>query len=430
MVGSGHSWSPAIECSDTLLDLSAFSGLSLEQSAEGTRLKAGAGAKVREILAYLADRNLTLPSIGLIAEQTVAGAIATGTHGSGRNSLSHYVAALQVAAYDENGSPKLRLIDDGDELLAARCAIGCLGVVTAVWLECVPQYFVEERAQWAESLEEVLSWESESPLQQFYLIPETWRLLSQRRRVVDAAPRWAALYRAYWIVLIDLALHVAIKLAASVFRSRRMVRLLFRRLLPAFVFPRWTCVDRSDRQLTMKHEWFRHLELEFFVQRPELPDALDLVQSVLSSTSDPAVDLKPPVRAAVEASGQLQAWRQIRGTYQHHYPICVRRVRPDDTLLSMASGEGRSPDDWYAVSLITYRTPREPFYRVARLLAGVVHHRLGGRIHWGKWFPASGDDVADAYPALARFRACSVQADPGGVFRNDFVEQVLFSDER
>ena len=45
-------------------------------------------------LAELAESKHTLPSLGLIDEQTVAGATATGTHGSGRNSLSHYVQAV------------------------------------------------------------------------------------------------------------------------------------------------------------------------------------------------------------------------------------------------------------------------------------------------------------------------------------------------
>ena len=427
VVGSGHSWSPAIQSSDTLLDMSAFKELAVEEHPDGPWVRAGSGTRIREILTYLAARGMTLPSIGLIAEQTVAGAIATGTHGSGRHSLSHYVKALRVASYSgEDGRPTIRRVDSGDELRAGRCAVGCLGVVTTVWIECVSQYLVEERAQWAESLEEVLEWEEESPLQQFYLMPETWRLLAQRRRVVQSRRRWAPLYRTYWLVLIDVALHLAIKLAAAVLRSRAAVRLLYRRIIPALVFPGWTCVDRSDRQLTMKHDLFKHLELELFVQRPQLADAMTLVREILHSTARVGVDISPTVRRLLDAADLTDEWASLRGTYQHHYPICVRRIRPDDTFISMASGDGRPSEDWYAVSLITYRRPRDPFYQVAHLLARAVHRQLGGRIHWGKWFPLGGHEVADSYPALSSFRACCDAADPQGVFRNEFVRRTLF----
>ncbi|NNM33702.1 MAG: hypothetical protein HKO53_11585 [Gemmatimonadetes bacterium] len=185
-------------------------------------------------------------------------------------------------------------------------------------------------------------------------------------------------------------------------------------------------MDRSDRQLTMKHELFRHLELELFVQRGQLPDTLALVRDVLRSTARLTENVSPRVEGLLDAAGESREWTRLRGTYQHHYPICVRRVSPDDTLISMASVVGRPEEDWYAVSLITYCTPRDPFYRVAHLLARVVHGQLGGRIHWGKWFPLDGSQVAESYPALATFRACCRRADPAGVFRNAFVERTLF----
>lgn len=62
---------------------------------------AGAGCRMKHLLQTLHRRtDATLPSVGLITEQTVAGVISTATHGSGRHSLSHYVEQLRVAAYD------------------------------------------------------------------------------------------------------------------------------------------------------------------------------------------------------------------------------------------------------------------------------------------------------------------------------------------
>ena len=63
--------------------------------------------------------NVTLPSLGLITEQTIAGAISTGTHGSGKASMSHYIEEIRLATYDKRtGEPVVKTIADGDELRA------------------------------------------------------------------------------------------------------------------------------------------------------------------------------------------------------------------------------------------------------------------------------------------------------------------------
>ncbi|MEZ6134963.1 MAG: hypothetical protein R3C53_08650 [Pirellulaceae bacterium] len=64
------------------------------------------------------------PQSDFLTEQTIAGAISTGTHGSGRHSLSHYVIGVRVARYDpQTGDAVIVDITDGDELRAARCSL-------------------------------------------------------------------------------------------------------------------------------------------------------------------------------------------------------------------------------------------------------------------------------------------------------------------
>ncbi|MDG2220579.1 MAG: hypothetical protein P8L85_04320 [Rubripirellula sp.] len=71
-----------------------------------------------------------------ITEQTIAGAISTGTHGSGRHSLSHYVSGVRIAKCDDSiGEAVIEEITSGDALLVARCSLGCLGITLAVTIE-------------------------------------------------------------------------------------------------------------------------------------------------------------------------------------------------------------------------------------------------------------------------------------------------------
>ena len=144
-VGRLHSWSEIAVCEEVLIDLRHFREVVIHDEGPQLWAEVGAGCQIKVLLEELQKRGLTLPSVGLITEQTIAGAISTGTHGSGRHSLSHYVESLRIATYDsESREPVIRTVDSGNELRAARCSLGLLGIVTSVRLPLRRQYMVEE----------------------------------------------------------------------------------------------------------------------------------------------------------------------------------------------------------------------------------------------------------------------------------------------
>ena len=426
-IGAGHSWNPGIESHDALVDLNHLQRIRVHRGR--TRVTAGAGVRIGALLKHLSKRDLTLPSIGLIDRQTVAGAIATGTHGSGRHSMSHYVESLRIACYGADGGAGVRTVDSGRALRAARCAVGAMGIVLEVTLPCVPQYYVREKSVWRFDLDAALAAEADAPLQQLYLIPHYWRLLAHER-CVDPRNRpkgLARVYRVYWFTVIDVLLHLGLKLSASWLRSRRLIHLLYRRILPACLVPGWRVTDRSDRQLLMRHDLFRHLEMEVFVRRARLGEALEFVEEVLQAADDGSREVSATTRGRMERLGLSAAFEELRGSYVHHYPICVRRVQPDDTLISMSSCHGIEAEDWYAISLITFVEPREPFQRVARMLATVMSEDLGARLHWGKWFPlVAAAAVERNYPGMPEFKQVCSEFDPQAVFRNRFLRRTMF----
>jgi FAD/FMN-containing dehydrogenase len=394
----------------------------------------GGGCQIKRVLSELERLGgHTLPAIGLISEQTIAGATATGTHGSGRHSLSHYIAAARVAVYDPaTGAPMIRTIAGGDDLLAARCGLGCLGIVLSVTVPIRAQYFVEEHWREYASLDEVLAAEGEFPLQQFFLIPWRWTFLAQHRREAAGPRSWLApLYRAYWWATIDVGLHVLLLLLAQTLRIAALLRVFYRWLALAFIIRGWRVVDRSDRQLIMEHELFRHIEIELFVRRRDLLRALPFVASVLSicgGRPDAAAGETTKQLAALGLASDLAA---IAGRYTHHYAICVRKVLADATLISPASGAlADAPEEpWYAISLISYQRPsdREHFFRFARLIAASTAQLFGARPHWGKYCPLSAAELEPLYPRLADFRAICRQADPTGRFQNRWTSEVVMA---
>jgi L-gulono-1,4-lactone dehydrogenase len=426
-VGRLHSWSRVTVADEVLLDLRYLNGV--EVSADRTYAVIGAGCQIKRVLSELDQQGLTLPSVGLISEQAIAGAAATGTHGSGKNSLSHYVNAVRIAGYDaESGEPVIREIRKGDELRAARCSLGCLGIVLALEVPVRPQYRVEEWLRFYDTLDEVLAAEAEAPLQQFFLLPWRGDWLAQHRRETERPRSWfAPFYRAYWFTVVDVMLHVVLRLLVQTLRSPRAVKAFYRWVVPWTIIRRGRVVDDSPAALIMEHELFRHIEIEVFVTRSRLPAALEFVNQILLVFDGGGLDaVSQEVQQALAAKELLAALSSARGAYTHHYPICVRRVLPDDTLISMASG-GEAPH--YAISFISYARPveRDGFFLFAEFVARSTSLLFDARCHWGKVCPHTAEEIERLYPHAARFREICGRYDPSGVFRNGWIDELLFS---
>jgi FAD/FMN-containing dehydrogenase len=422
VAGALHSWSDTVVSGDVLVDMRRFQDVRVETLPDGTvRATVEGGCRIKRLLHVLHARSrATVPALGLITAQSIAGAISTGTHGSGKSSLAHYIDEIRVAAYDpDTGKARVYVWNDGPELRAARCGLGCLGIVLTVSFRCLPKYSLSDRVERCASIDEVLAREAEYPRQQFFLIPHAWNWYVQMRQPVPLSPRrWSArLYRIYWFFGIDIGLHLLVKLTASVLRSPLAIRGLYRLFLPLTILRNRTFIDDSHRVLTMEHQLFRHLEIELFV-----PAAAEFVQQVLTLFDDARREVPETLAAELRLIGLLELLLAARGTFTFHYPVTFRKVLPDDTLISMTAG---ADEPYYAVSFITYVVPRDRFYVLAEFLARSMTALFGARLHWGKYIPPAAYDLADDYPAAEEFRTLCRRIDPRGVFRNEFVNRVL-----
>lgn len=421
-VGRLHCWGEAVAASGVLIDLRHFNELVIHADGPEPYAEAGAGCQIKRLLAELRKRGYTTPSQGLIKEQAIAGATATGTHGSGKNSLSHYLMSVRIAHYRDD-EPCADDISTGPALQAARCSLGCLGIVTRVRIAIRSAYRVEEHFQRYATVDEVLAVEDEYPLQQTFFVPWRWGFYAQHRREVDRpASLTVPLYRLYWSLGMDRAFHWIV-MALSRFLPANWTKYFFRYVLGWLVPQRWKVTDRSDRQLSMGHELFRHIETELFVARSQLPEALRFLKTVLQHAAGEAGNPDEAARQILEAENLLPAWDAMRGQYVHHYPICIRKVLGDDTLISMASGN----EAWYALSLVSYAAVdgRQGFLAVMQFLTNAMARLFGARPHWGKHCPIDPTRVASLYPRLSEFREIAGQFDPQQNFSNLWIKRTV-----
>jgi FAD/FMN-containing dehydrogenase len=154
-VGSGHSFSGLCATGGTLVSLERLQGL-VHVDRERRRAVVWGGTELHRLGPLLRAEGLAMENLGDIDRQTLAGAIATGTHGTGRglgNLSTQVVGARLVTAAGEVVD-----IAEGDPRLpAARVSLGALGVVTRIELRVLPAYRLHERRVLVEDPEECLA---------------------------------------------------------------------------------------------------------------------------------------------------------------------------------------------------------------------------------------------------------------------------------
>ncbi|WP_266065092.1 D-arabinono-1,4-lactone oxidase [Brucella intermedia] len=141
--GSGHSFTPIVETAGLLVDLSGLSGV-IRADESTWQAEVWAGSTIASLGAPLWEKGLSLANQGDIDVQSIAGAVATGTKGSGKDfgSLSSAVISMRII----NGEGEV--VDIGassrEELFAAQVSIGLLGPVLRIGLQLVPSYGLKE----------------------------------------------------------------------------------------------------------------------------------------------------------------------------------------------------------------------------------------------------------------------------------------------
>ncbi len=154
-MGATHSHSALVPTDGLLLDLSHLSGVvACDSQAHTARVLAG--TRIADLGAPLRAAGLALRNQGDIDRQAIAGAVATGTHGTGRTlgNLSSGVRGVRLVL--ANGEVRTCSADADPELFrAAQLSLGALGVVTELTLDVRDAYRLEEK-MWLEELDAVL----------------------------------------------------------------------------------------------------------------------------------------------------------------------------------------------------------------------------------------------------------------------------------
>jgi L-gulono-1,4-lactone dehydrogenase len=384
VAGAGHSFAPAVPTDGTLLSLERMDRVLDADSAAGL-VRVEAGISLHRLSRELMSRGLALPNLGDIDVQSLAGAIATGTHGTGARlpNLSAQIEALELVLAD--GGERTLTAADGDLLRAARVGLGALGVVVAATLRCVPAFRLHGVDR-PEPLEDVLASLDERAAAadhfELWSFPHSPIAITRTNRRTDAPRATPGRARA-WVEDVAVENHV-LALLNRAGRRRPGLTPRINRLIPRLARPRervdWSFLVFASPRL------FRFTEMEYAVPREH-------------------------------AVAALHGARAILERFTVSMPVELRLVAGDDALLSPAHAR----DSAYVAVHVFEGLPWEaPFREFEALMRG-----FGGRPHWGKWSFLTADELAPRYPAWDAFQAARAELDPDGRFENDWVRRVL-----
>ena len=382
-IGSGHSFT-AIAVPDDVAVRAPSDPRLLQVDATGLAT-VPAGMTLRTLNPLLWARGWALPNLGDIDAQTVAGAIATGTHGTGarHRGLADQVRALELVTADgavRSCSPS----ENADVFAAARVGLGALGILVSVTLQTVPAFRLHA-IEAARPLEGALElFDGEDDHVEFYWFPHTDVAATKRNNPTDAdGPTRGRVSEWVGDELIGNGAFVLVSRLGAAAPS--LVPRLNRFAAGQFAHSEY--VDRSYRVFTSPRR-VRFLEMEYAVPRAALPDAF------------------AGLRRVVQRHGQAVT-----------FPVEVRVAAADDIPLSTAAGR----DSAYLAVHVHRSEPHEAYFGAIE----AVMRDLDGRPHWGKLHTRTAADLRPAYPGFDAFVALRDRLDPERRFGNAYLERVL-----
>lgn len=389
MVGTGHSFTGISAPVGTMLRPDHCAGIvSVDRDAMTVTVLAGTPLHV--LNAELGRLGLSLHNMGDIAEQTIAGATSTGTHGTGGTvaSLSAQIAAFTIiSGQGEEITASPTSFRDLYEL--GRVGLGALGILTEITLYVEPLFALEAHEQpmtWDAALAAYDELTHDHHHVDVYWFPHTDRVMTKvNDRLADLdglrpLSRWR-----HWLDDEFLSNTVFGVLTSVGTHAPRTVPRLNR--ISGSAQSERSYSDIAHRVFTSPRR-VRFKEMEYAVPREAGLEALTEVRRVIDASS----------------------WRI-------GFPVEIRSAPADDIALSTASGR----DSMYLAFHVPAKADHTAYFAGVEQVLGAYD----GRPHWGKMHTLGAEDLAASYPRFKEFVALRDDLDPQRVFTNPYLQRVL-----
>ena len=373
-LGSRHSFNTVADTDGTHILLDALPQEVVLDTAKST-VKVSGGISYGALGRALEDQGYAIHNLASLPHISVAGAIQTGTHGSGVNNPSLAAAVVSVDLVRASGE-LVTLTADDDEFLASVVGMGALGIVTGLELAVRPSYEVRQRVltnlSWEHALANFQAIASSAYSVSFFTnytgdtIPQVW---------LKALDTEAPLPDLFGATPATAAMHPLPDMSAENCTEQLDVA------------GKWL-----DRLPHFRHEFTpsngEELQSEFLLPLDQAPAALQAVRDLAHKLA--------PLLFVSE----------------------IRTVAADEFWLSPFYQQ-------QSVALHFTWKPMQPEVEAVLPELEEALRQFGARPHWGKLFTPGQYDFAALYPRFEDFRSLVQANDPSGKFRNELLDSVL-----
>lgn len=372
--GASHSFSALVPTDDVLVSLEA-----LEGPRDGASMTFTGGTRIghASALAWEAGHSfIGEPDINI---QSLAGALATSTHGTGLAipSLSGMVGRLWLMTVE--GETLVLDESDGDLFRAALCSLGALGIVTRLQLKKLPRYRLRETTT---------------------LMP-----LRQALDIIDQERHEVRHVELFAFPLGEVAILKRIEMTDR----------------PEDILPEDTSSAALEAvsEITMRAGWLAgpiQRRLHWFVDDEVRQGPSWRVFANNRTVRFNEMEYTVPAERGIECLEEVcDAAR--RGGHNVFFPLEYRYTAADDSLIGMFSGRAGA-----SISVHTYyRQDHAAYFRALE----PIMQRYAGRPHWGKLHGMDRRALAEVIPGLERFREIRRELDPGGRLLNAHLRHLL-----
>ncbi len=385
-VGAGHSFTATALTNGHLLSMKHLNKI-IHVDRENNQVTVEAGIHISELNEQLFELGYAMPNLGDIAYQTISGAIATSTHGTGAkiSGIAGQVAAMRLV----NGQGEIVDINSqqNSELLdVVRVGVGALGIVTQVTLNVVPAFRLRavEGAQkldaLIENLDELVDTNEHF---EFFWIPHTrWALTKRNNRTTDPVHIPSRAKQWYSKTFLE---NYAFGAVCALGRIRPN---LIPRLATALPSSGQTEIVDESYRIFASERLVKFVEMEYAIPRQYCGEALQRIRSMIDEKG-----------------------------HKVSFPVEVRFTAKDDIALSTASGRDSA---YIAVHMYKGMAYESYFRDVANIMSDYE-----GRPHWGKMHFLTQNELSKLYPKWNEFLSTRDQLDPSRTFANAYTEQVF-----
>jgi alditol oxidase len=372
VLGSGHSFNRIADSPGRLVSVADLPKV-LQIDEEASTITISAGLRYGEVTAAAQAQGFALHNLGSLPHISVAGACATGTHGSGDTNKPLAAAASGLVFVRADGELGVLNRDDPD-FAGAVISLGALGVMVRITLDLQPSYEISQMVydglpldRLGPDFEEIFASAYSVSAFTDWVDPDVmvWR----KSKDTSFEPDWLGARIA------DGPRHPIKEMPADFATQQGGVRGPWNERLPHF-------------RLEFTPSNGEELQSEYFVPRARAAEAFEEMRA-LGNQMAPVIQVSE-----------------------------VRTIAADNLWLSPSQGRDTValhftwiPDEQAALPVLEQMEEK--------LLP------LGARPHWGKVFAADAGVLRECYPKVPDFTELTTKYDPDGKFRNDYLETYL-----